>query len=207
MQDQTKNGNPVLLETGRQPHTSKGYTGSLAEIALCCRYRHVAVLALIACDLFSISSTFAIVVILRKVLGGVYPYSIYLNLWPVLFLFILNYEISGLYHGSLLYPGIAYGPVEELRRQTYATTIVFGIIIMSLFLFKIAESYSRLIFLGSWFCSLFTIPVSRSILRSMLAHKKIWGTPTVIIGEGRAGRVVSETIARHPEFGLRPAVI
>src|SRR5262245_34863007 len=54
---------------------------------------------------------------------------LYLELVPLVPLFLLGYAQSG------LYPGFGLGPVETLRRQSYVTT--FGFVILATFSFAL----------------------------------------------------------------------
>src|SRR5436853_5623939 len=79
----------------------------------------------------------------------------YINLWPGLLLFVLTYAIAK------LYPVVGMSPAEELRRTTFATTLVFALLATISVLFKEAESYSRAILLLTWALTLIFIPISR----------------------------------------------
>lgn len=80
----------------------------------------------------------------RYVLGGVYEFQTYWQLWPTLFLFVAVYALLG------LYPAVGLSVPEEIRRVFTATTLVYLLLGSTTFLFKEAETYSRAIFLVAW---------------------------------------------------------
>ncbi len=66
--------------------------------------------------------------------------TLYLELIPLISLFLFGYAQSG------LYPGLGLGPVETLRRQSYVTA--FGYLVLAAFTFalKLPHLYSRVTF-------------------------------------------------------------
>ncbi|MCK5805573.1 MAG: undecaprenyl-phosphate galactose phosphotransferase WbaP [Lentisphaeria bacterium] len=140
-------------------------------------------------------------------LRGQYEPMLYVRLWPTLVLFLLLYEWSGLYHGAALYPGAGLGDAEELRLCTYATTIAFLSLGVTVFLSKTGVRYSRGVFLIAWALSIVAIPVARSWLRRLCARCAWWGVPCVVIGSEAATRHISEVLIRRPSLGLKPILV
>jgi hypothetical protein len=66
--------------------------------------------------------------------------GLYLQLAPLVLLFVLGYAQAG------LYPGFGLGPVETLRRVSYVTA--FGFLVLAAFSFalKVPALYSRVTF-------------------------------------------------------------
>ena len=127
--------------------------------------------------------------------------DLYLKLWPVLLLFPLAYAASG------LYAGFGRNPVEELRRLTVATCVVYPALAVTVFLLKDASTFSRGVFVIAWLQTLALVPVVRSIVRSTCARKSWWGYPVVVVGKASAAAEIAGSLARQPELGLKPAAV
>lgn len=132
--------------------------------------------------------------------GRFHP-SLYWNLWPAFGLFVLTYAILG------LYPAVAMSPTEELRRLSWATTIVYLCLGSVTFVVREAEVYSRAIFLVAWLFSLFLVPLNRALVRGLFARAKWWGYPVIIFGAGKTGNMVVRNLTRQPRLGLKPVAI
>lgn len=153
---------------------------------------------LIAGDLLTLAALMAGTVWTRYVLGGVYEFQTYWQLWPTLLLFGAVYALLG------LYPAVGLSVPEEIRRVFTATTLVYLLLGSTTFLFKEAETYSRAIFLVAWALSLAGVPLTRSLLRHWFSAKPWWGYPVVILGAGKTGEAVVQALRRQPGLGLKP---
>src|SRR5262249_4145587 len=64
---------------------------------------------------------------------------------------------------------------------------------------------------GAWafalLISVVLVPLMRGILRLTLSKRPWWGQGVVILGAGRVGRAVVETLLRRPQLGLKPIAI
>lgn len=127
--------------------------------------------------------------------------ELYLNLWPILSLFVLAYAANG------LYSGVALNPANELRRITLSTSLVYLASGSVIFLFSVSDQYSRGLFLIAWILSLFLLPLVRGLIRHRFSRCSWWGHPVVIMGASQAGEMVLQVLTAHPEFGLKPVVI
>jgi Undecaprenyl-phosphate galactose phosphotransferase WbaP len=126
---------------------------------------------------------------------------LYLALIPIVLIYQLIYKLWG------LYPAIGLGPVEELRRQITATSIVFTAFTAFTFWVRTAEVYSRLVIAFSWLLALIMLPVGRWITRSICVKLGIWGEPVAIVGNTDLGKKVIEFLISKPHLGLRPELI
>ena len=106
-----------------------------------------------------------------------------------------------------LYPGITLNPVEELRRLTVSTSVVYASLAAITFLSREGELYSRAVFLLAWAQSVILAPVLRSFTRSYFSRRSWWGHPVVIFGEEPMAEAVVEALQRQPEAGLKPFAI
>jgi Undecaprenyl-phosphate galactose phosphotransferase WbaP len=127
--------------------------------------------------------------------------SSYMNVWPLLFLFLAFYYAVGLYSGTAL------SPPEELKIATFSSAFLF----LSLSALRIASKNASLYF--SWalclalVASVVLVPLFRALCRMLFGNKAWWGYPTVAFSSGGTARFVVETLLRSPGFGLKLVAI
>lgn len=166
-------------------------------------YRKIkAGMLLLFSDLTLICFSLFISLILRDLLWpGDVDHTKYLPLVPFLLaLFPIAFYLRG------LYPGFGVDVIDELKNLTYSITIVFAFLATTSFLIKDAWEYSRLAFLTSWIFSLILVPLGRSLVKRIFSSKEWWGVPVIIIGAGKAGENVINSLRKHHQIGLRPIV-
>lgn len=161
----------------------------------------VTLATLISIDVLCLSLAGIASVWLRLLTGGQFHPSLYWRLWPVTGIFVLTYALAS------LYPGIAISPVEELRRLTLATTLLYLLLGSSIFLFREVALYSRGAFLIAWLLSLLFIIIGRYGIRALCARQPWWGYPVVVMGAGKTGAMVIRTLQRQPMLGLKPVAV
>jgi Undecaprenyl-phosphate galactose phosphotransferase WbaP len=124
--------------------------------------------------------------------------ALYLEIAPLLLVFLAGYA------QARLYPGFGVGPVETLRRLSYATTLGFLVLAAFAFALKLPPLYSRVTFTIAFALSLVLVPVTRALIARWARRWSWWAEPVVVIGTGeRAARVIrSIHQARH--FGYKP---
>lgn len=140
-------------------------------------------------------------VYLRLAFQGEYHPSLYLQLWPLIGIFLLAYAAAG------LYPAVGVSPVDELRRICLSTTLTYLVLGVGIFLFQESETYSRGVFLLAWVFSLVTVLLGRLVARQLCAKRRWWGYPVIIMGAGKTGELVIQTLQHQPEFGLKPIAV
>jgi Undecaprenyl-phosphate galactose phosphotransferase WbaP len=156
-------------------------------------------------DLFSVSLLYVSMVFIRLWLGGEFEPWSYLKLYPFLFVFWIVFEKAGLYQGCAIYSGASIGPVEEIRRIFYATSMIFiGLGFANYIYHPDNYLYSRSILLASYLGCLVLIPANRLFLRKVLASRGWWGVSTVIIGSGKIASSIYQQLSGHSEYGLLP---
>ncbi len=158
-------------------------------------------LTLLVADLTALSAASLIAIYGRWMLGGDYTPTLYLQLWPLLGLFIAAFAVAK------LYPALPLSPPEELRRQSLITTVMFLALGTLTFLSKEAPTYSRGVLLAGLLMSLILIPIMRGAARLLFSHKPWWGYPAMILGSGAASRKIIESLLRQPEIGIRPVCV
>ncbi len=133
----------------------------------------------------------------RYALGGHFEPSLYWSLAPCMGLFLAANTLVG------LYPGILLSPPEELKKLTQATSVIFLALSGAVFLSGQGELYSRGIFVTAWVGALALLPMSRVLLRRFAHGRTWWGHPAVILGAGKTGSAVAQTLVQGRRLGLR----
>jgi len=149
-------------------------------------------------DLLGLLLVWSLSVWTRYAFGGQFGILLYWNLVPCLGLFLASNMLVG------LYPGILLSPPEELKKLCQSTSVIFLAMSGAVFLSKQGELYSRGIFLMAWLGALLVLPLFRSLVRRQVHAKEWWGHPVVILGAGKTGREVCNTLTREHRLGLRP---
>ena len=125
----------------------------------------------------------------------------FVTYWPYLPVFILIFQIMG------LYPGVSLAPAEELRRFFVGSALSYGGIILSRYIenhfwdgvnsaFTISGIFSVAIFL-----------ILRGIFHWVLNKTKWGGIPAVVFGSGITGRLAVDRIMGSLRSGYVPVLI
>jgi Undecaprenyl-phosphate galactose phosphotransferase WbaP len=123
-------------------------------------------------------------------------------LWLPVLLLIIIFSTFG------LYPAIGISAVEEVRRLSVSTSLLFLIVTTITFLLKTSESFSRIVFILAWLIALIFLPLARSLIRWICVRLKIWGEPVAIVGfPDRRVVEVADFFTKFPHKGLMPRVI
>ena len=127
--------------------------------------------------------------------------GLYLQLAPLVFLFVVGYARAG------LYPGFGLGPVEILRRLWYVTA--FGFLVLAAFSFalKLPPLYSRVTFTLAFAFSLVTVPVIRALVSALARRWQWWNEPVVVVGTGERAVKAIRSIKQAGHFGYMPAAV
>ncbi|GEM87301.1 undecaprenyl-phosphate galactose phosphotransferase WbaP [Meiothermus granaticius] len=156
--------------------------------------------ALLLTDSFAVMASFLLAVLLRYAWDRSLLWELYLNLWPTLLLFPLAYGLAGLY-------AMGIAPPEELRRLSYATSLVFVVLGSATFMYKAGADYSRGAFVFAWGLMLFLVPLGRALARELWARKPWWGTAVLVLGAGQTGEAVAQALRKQPGLGLKPIAL
>jgi Undecaprenyl-phosphate galactose phosphotransferase WbaP len=155
--------------------------------------------ALVLTDTLSFILAFGLAILFRIVLLGETETTKFLDLWPILLLFILVFALRD------LYPAVGLNPVDELRITTSTTSLIFLMLLAGTFWFKSTDTYSRLILTLAWLFSLVLVQVDRWLLR--IVGKSFWGEPIVVFGEGPNTDHIVNYLQSHHHLGLNPLMI
>ncbi len=127
--------------------------------------------------------------------------ELYLELWPILGLFVASYWGRG------LYPGFGLGAVETLRRSWQGTSLVFAVLAASSFLLKIASPYSRVTFAIAWVAALLIQPTVRFLVLKLLRRLPWWSEPVVVYGDGPQVERALDALKTAHSLGYRPLAV
>jgi Undecaprenyl-phosphate galactose phosphotransferase WbaP len=155
-------------------------------------------LTLLAADLLAIFLARALAIVLWRWIHPAIGLQNFLGLWESLGLFALAYAALGLYTCGTL------GTVEELRRAVMGTGFVCLALTASLFFLHHTGPYSRGLLMLSGCFSAIAVPLARALARHLLASRRWWGVPVIVLGAGDTARALIERLHAHPEMGLRP---
>ncbi|MBZ5591983.1 MAG: exopolysaccharide biosynthesis polyprenyl glycosylphosphotransferase [Acidobacteriia bacterium] len=122
----------------------------------------------------------------------------FLGFWESLGLFALTYAALGLYSGGGL------GAVEELRRSVMGTGFVCLLLTASLFFLQHAGPYSRGLLVLSGCLTAGAVPLVRSATRNAFVSRPWWGVPVIVLGAGKAARILIERLRKQPQLGFKP---
>jgi Undecaprenyl-phosphate galactose phosphotransferase WbaP len=156
---------------------------------------------MIGSDLLALGIASLVSLLVRLLLNGQFPLSTYWQLVPLAGLFVVTYAASG------LYPGVGLSPVDELRRVTISTSLVYFLLGSTVFLRREEDAYSRGLFLMAWLISIAMVFAGRSLIRHLLSPYKWWGYPVIVLGAGKTGEMVIRTLQRRPRIGLKPVLV
>jgi len=166
----------------------------------------IRVMILALCDVFCLSAVFFLTTYLyRKFGGGQYTLEMYLNLSPVVLIFLLINGVSRLYHGNFFYPGAILPPQEELRRLIFSVTMTYLLLFAYLMLIREAQQYSRFVLLVSWGLTCILVMPLRNIVRALLKKNRVGQIKVIIAGAGRTGQSVAISLKHDEHFGFEVA--
>jgi Undecaprenyl-phosphate galactose phosphotransferase WbaP len=129
------------------------------------------------------------------------PVELYLELLPMVGLFLIGYAQAG------LYPGFGLGPVETLRRASYVTTIGFLILATLSFAFKLPHLYSRFTFAIAFMLSLALVPIGRAVVTRLAQRIRWWSEPVIVVGTGPRAATAIRNLRSSRHLGYRPAAV
>jgi Undecaprenyl-phosphate galactose phosphotransferase WbaP len=153
-------------------------------------------MAILAADWVALSVMYWLAVIGRYWVSPEYTLSFYLQLYPVVGIFIAAFFVCG------LYPGILLHPAEEVRRVFYCASSLFLLIATTTFLFHNAAIYSRSVFLVTWAAVAPFVLLARHVARQRFAGKPWFGIGAIVLGSSPAAKRVIRSL-KDTRLGMR----
>src|SRR5262245_31321789 len=159
------------------------------------------VAVLVACDAGALAFAALIAYLLWALPARHQSLRLYAGLAPLLLMFVAAYAQAG------LYPGFGLGPVETLRRLSYATIFSFLLLAAFSFALKLPPLYSRVTFSIAFVLSLLVVPLARALLFHWAPGRRWWSEPVVVVGTGQRAARAIRSIQRTRHFGYRPVAV
>jgi Undecaprenyl-phosphate galactose phosphotransferase WbaP len=156
---------------------------------------------LLMVDLISICLAGFLAIGARLITGDTWHFELYAQILFVALFCLGGYALQG------LYPGIGLGSVVELCRLTITTSVVILSLAGLTFFTRNPEDYSRLTLGLTWFFSLELVPLGRAITRAVGANLALWGEPVAVIGCGKQGQKLIDTLQKDRKIGLFPVML
>jgi Undecaprenyl-phosphate galactose phosphotransferase WbaP len=152
-------------------------------------------------DLIAVTLSIILGLLIRAQFGPVAWIESYFQMWPLLFIVIITFAGFG------LYPGLGLSPANELRRLTYAISIVFIFLAGLTFIIRAGWIFSRSVFILAWFFGILFVPLVRSITRTLVSRTRRWGIPVVVVTNTKKGHDVVEVLLKNRKAGYRPVAL
>jgi Undecaprenyl-phosphate galactose phosphotransferase WbaP len=165
------------------------------------RQRVWATAAIILLDLLALECSLLLGCIARNFLRSIFPVGLAAPQYQGLAIGVLTLPLA--YYWVGLYPGYGVSAVERIRSRVYATFLVFLLLLSWNYALNEHE-WSRGVLLLTMFFALILTPVLEAPLRKALIRRGIYGLPVVILGAGRTGALVAQTLQRELDLGLLP---
>lgn len=141
----------------------------------------------------------------RKFGDGDYYFSTYLNLSPMILIFLICNGFIRLYHGNFFYPGANLAPQEELRRLIFSVSLTYLLLFAYLMLTRENFEYSRFVLLVSWALTCLLVMPCRNVARILMKRFGIGKIRVLIAGAGETGRALADLLAYDEHFGFETA--
>lgn len=163
--------------------------------------RHLMVLGLMTADVIGFMLAGWIAMGLRFLVVGPLPLENFQWMTPMILVALFVFTVRG------LYPSIGLGAVEEFHTLTITISTFFIITGSLVFLLRVEDIFSRLVYGLFWILSLGLVPFNRILMRHFLTRLGVWGEPTAIVGRPKAVRELVEYFRSYPKIGLRPVAV
>ena len=123
--------------------------------------------------------------------------GLYLQLAPLLSVFVATYYLLG------VYPGQGLGGVELLRRLSLGTLLCFAFLAAATFALKIPPRYSRVTFGLTIVLSLVLVPLFRLATLKLVRRSRWWSKPVVLVTSSLRDESSKVLLTRSLHSGYR----
>ncbi len=155
-------------------------------------------LCLLLSDFAVVSVVFLLAVWSKHLYNPDLDFTVYLEVFPSVAIFLAAFFSQGLYPALLLHPA------EEMRRVFHSVTAVILVLVAITFFLKDGVQYSRYIILFSWLIVPPAVLLGRYITRKLLSGKVWWPVPALVLGSGAAAEQVARGL-QQTQRGLKVA--
>jgi Undecaprenyl-phosphate galactose phosphotransferase WbaP len=125
----------------------------------------------------------------------------FVTYWPYLPVFILMFQLWG------LYPAVSLAPAEELRNIFIACLVSHGTVILTRYIIYNTMDAISAAFIISFIFSTLIILICRSCMRLILDKTQLGGIHAVIYGGGEMGRLIVDKLLKNRSLGYIPVLI
>ena len=125
----------------------------------------------------------------------------FVGYWPYLPVFIIIFQLLG------LYPGISLAPSEELRRLFVGSVLAYGGVILARLIDNQAWGGVDSAFVISLAFSALILMATRGVFHRLLRLAGWRGIPAVVFGSGRTAKLVVDRLQSGTRVGYVPALI
>ncbi len=127
-------------------------------------------------DFLAIILAWVLSLVIRHLLGGDIPFSAYMSLIPLGFVFLAFFVVMD------LYPGLLIPPHKEFKYTCIAISLTFFCFGAAVFMTHSAERYSRGAYIMAWILCLVLVPYARIFVRHIFSRYSWWGYPVLLVG-------------------------
>lgn len=173
--------------------------GAIRRTGLVARALRVGVL--VASDVVALSLAGAIAYLAWAFQVRGQPPGVYLELLPLVGLFVLGYAKAG------LYPGFGIGAVSTLRALSTWTSFIFLVLAATSFAVRAPHHYARGAFLLAWALALVLVPLVRFAILRSVRRVDSWTEPVVLIGTGPPVVRTVRALAGAVSLGYQPVAV
>jgi Undecaprenyl-phosphate galactose phosphotransferase WbaP len=124
----------------------------------------------------------------------------FVTYWPYLPIFILLFQMQG------LYPGISLAPAEELRRITIGSLIAHGGIVISRYIEDQDFGAVSVAIIISFCFSILIMLICRSSARFLICKTSFGRIPVVIFGAGDKAKLICDKLLKNRELFYWPVL-
>lgn len=163
----------------------------------------IRVLLLALCDAFFMLATFIAVAYIYRWFGGDYYLKYYIELSPLLLIYLVSNGMIRLYHGNFFYPGAMMAPQEELRRLVFSVTMTYLLTFAYLLVVQDTDVYSRFVLLASWAINCAIAMPARNIVRIFMKKCNVGQIPIIVAGAGTSGYSLADTLQNDEHYGFK----
>jgi Undecaprenyl-phosphate galactose phosphotransferase WbaP len=127
-------------------------------------------------------------------LRPLYPFPTYIRNLYLLLPWSVAFAEAGLYTRRVLFWG-------EARQVMRACSLAALFAIFLSFAVRPVEELSRLVIVGAWVTTLFTVTLGRYYTKRLLVAAHLWNKRAIILGAGEVGRQVYGRVRTNPVLG------